>query len=1061
MKFDGEVNNLARPPHRRIAALLKIQPGETRLVARLATLYFILALSFVFVQSMAFGLFVAEYGPDFLPYSYISIAVVATLLAVVYLKLGERLSFPRLLKLNLLFTASICFLVWLGLLSPVAHYVAFLLPLLFQVLLNLSNLVIWPLAGRLMDIQQGKRLFGLVGAGLWLANIIGGLFVPFLVRRIGSVNLLLLAVFSILAAFFLLRRLLLAYRHSLESAAAPSPRTAASPPPTRWRPDAYILTIFGYTALWWAAFYFVDNIFFNRLSAQISDADQLTAFMGAVLSVTGLLAFITTTFLTSRLIALFGLRFGLIAMPLLVTACAGLLAFGGSLNAPALAIFGLSVSLKLLNVALGFSLSQSANAIVYQSLSERIRPRVQTTAEGIVQPLAIGSAGLLLAGLTAVLGFGYVGLSFVLLGLGLVWILAILYLNRGYVPALTKTINHRRLGESPLQINDPVMLALLRDHLSDPQPGAALYSLAQLEQFDQQVLLASLPALITHPSAEVRREAFLRIERYSVVEALPHLTQQLAVEADPLALEAGLLALGAISGGQADSLLSPYLESSDPPAVRGALTAFLKYHDSPAARQRFDHLLDSEIVSHRLMAAHILGRLALPGLDQACLRLLDDPSQEVRLSMLQSAARQPRASLVKPLLAACDSPHTSRLAVSALAGIGEPALPEIENALSEAASPELRTISLAQVLGDIGGAASIALLLTRLEAPDPVLRSQVLQSLSKCRYHSSDPTCLKELVETEAHSIAWTCAALRDLSPHQTGNPLPLALNQHLTQARQRLLLLLSFLLDRRSILAASEALASEESSNAAYAVEIIESQLPSGWSRFVLPALNLSNPADVLLGLAPLYPQPVQPAEARLQAIIDSSPPGGFTPWVRACAGYATRSISLQPPTSRKVEAFMLSTVEKVLILKSVGMFSQTPDDVLADVAGLLVEVDASPSQPLITLGEQGDSLYVIVDGRVQVHDGDRLLSYLGPREVFGEMALLDPEPRMASVTAIEPTRLFRLDQSAFYQLISERPEVSIGILRVLSSRLRDLTRRTAVASPAVNLSSEPLPTP
>lgn len=156
-----------------------------------------------------------------------------------------------------------------------------------------------------------------------------------------------------------------------------------------------------------------------------------------------------------------------------------------------------------------------------------------------------------------------------------------------------------------------------------------------------------------------------------------------------------------------------------------------------------------------------------------------------------------------------------------------------------------------------------------------------------------------------------------------------------------------------------------------------------------------------------------------------------------------------------------MLSTVEKVLILKSVGMFSQTPDDVLADVAGLLVEVDASPSQPLITLGEQGDSLYVIVDGRVQVHDGDRLLSYLGPREVFGEMALLDPEPRMASVTAIEPTRLFRLDQSAFYQLISERPEVSIGILRVLSSRLRDLTRRTAVASPAVNLSSEPLPTP
>ena len=125
--------------------------------------------------------------------------------------------------------------------------------------------------------------------------------------------------------------------------------------------------------------------------------------------------------------------------------------------------------------------------------------------------------------------------------------------------------------------------------------------------------------------------------------------------------------------------------------------------------------------------------------------------------------------------------------------------------------------------------------------------------------------------------------------------------------------------------------------------------------------------------------------------------------------------------------------------------MFSQTPDDVLADIADLLVEVFIGAGERIITQGEQGDSLFVIVDGRVRVHDNERLLSYLGEREVFGEMALLDPEPRMASVTALEPSRLFRLDQAAFYQLVAERPEVSIGIIHVLTGRLRSLTRDTA----------------
>jgi CRP-like cAMP-binding protein len=62
--------------------------------------------------------------------------------------------------------------------------------------------------------------------------------------------------------------------------------------------------------------------------------------------------------------------------------------------------------------------------------------------------------------------------------------------------------------------------------------------------------------------------------------------------------------------------------------------------------------------------------------------------------------------------------------------------------------------------------------------------------------------------------------------------------------------------------------------------------------------------------------------------------------------------------------------------------------------------------------------------------------------------MALLDPEPRSASVTAEDATRLFRLDQEPFYALMEERPEVAVGIIHVLSGHLRNRVRDLAELS-------------
>ena len=131
--------------------------------------------------------------------------------------------------------------------------------------------------------------------------------------------------------------------------------------------------------------------------------------------------------------------------------------------------------------------------------------------------------------------------------------------------------------------------------------------------------------------------------------------------------------------------------------------------------------------------------------------------------------------------------------------------------------------------------------------------------------------------------------------------------------------------------------------------------------------------------------------------------------------------------------------TIEKVLILKTVDTFARISDEVLAEVAQSLEELTILKGEVVFEKGDFGDSMFIIAQGRVRVHNGDQHLNYLDDRDVFGEMAILDPAPRVASITAVADTQLLRLDQDTLYELMEDRVEVAQGIIRVLSNHLRN----------------------
>ena len=142
-------------------------------------------------------------------------------------------------------------------------------------------------------------------------------------------------------------------------------------------------------------------------------------------------------------------------------------------------------------------------------------------------------------------------------------------------------------------------------------------------------------------------------------------------------------------------------------------------------------------------------------------------------------------------------------------------------------------------------------------------------------------------------------------------------------------------------------------------------------------------------------------------------------------------------------VDAVMgVMTADRLNVLRSVSIFAGTPDALLTEISAALEELRFPAGARIFSKGDLGESLYIIAEGQVRVHDGERTLSTLHRGDVFGEMAALDPEVRSASITALSDTRLFRLDRGPLYQVMAQRIDVAQGITHVLAQRLRTSLR-------------------
>jgi CRP/FNR family transcriptional regulator, cyclic AMP receptor protein len=138
------------------------------------------------------------------------------------------------------------------------------------------------------------------------------------------------------------------------------------------------------------------------------------------------------------------------------------------------------------------------------------------------------------------------------------------------------------------------------------------------------------------------------------------------------------------------------------------------------------------------------------------------------------------------------------------------------------------------------------------------------------------------------------------------------------------------------------------------------------------------------------------------------------------------------------------LILIEKILILKSLNLFKETPENILADLAPLMKEIEYEKDSVIFKEGETGDCMYIIHQGSIKIHKDSNTLAVLPENEVFGELSLLDADTRSATATANTDCVLFKIDQEPFYELMEERPEVAKGFIKILCQRLRVMNEKS-----------------
>jgi len=919
--------------------------------------------------------------------------------------------------------------------------------------------------------KSAKRLRPIVVNAAGMAWALGGFAVPGLVLLIGTADLLFLAAALFATAAFLVRLLV---RKDLGGQAARGARGT-----TLWagargglrfvRSEAVLRVLAVITVLGLLIELVLD--YQILAAAQIyfaTEPDRIASFMGTFYGVTGALALLAPITFSVRVLSRFGSARSSLVEPSLVLI--------GSLAFLAFPSFAAIVAVRGLHRLFKQALSSPARAQIQTVISPIRRAQAGALLKGVLAPLfyAAGAAALKL--LPEDLDIKWLSIASALLTAAAVLVVA-QRLRRAYVSALRRSVDQRQLDlgaarERGAAILDDEQISMFVDEVRDDDPDRAAFSVSLLAAADPVRARGPLVEALEHSADKVKCAALRSLAQVGQPEDAVAIAIVLAKGPGGDVERICLRTLAAI--GAHDALDEVRARTDDPSAhvralARACMARALLAHsdregavaadlaDAEQAIESFRALLASEEEEERAAAARAMGETHLcePVLDEAFAKLLSDPSLPVRNAAIQAAGNLCHPELITAVVSAFANAETAPAAFGAFAAMGEDMdqmIEPIEQALDDAPDEVVGRVAAALAAGI--GPNGDALLSELLAHEHRVIRYRAARALTARSHSTNWQPPPRELVRTAVRDelqtgygyyalltgIAQT-DGVADFDIEPEYEPIATEIRVRIRQTEQRMFGLLSLTANPRLVRSAWSKLRGGKAKEAASAVELLENALDSDVARLVIPFFE-PRPLRLRLrevrGEFPNADSYIDDPLAGLMSLPDQH--------LKCCAVlvYRDRIAAEYPEVLAEVEP-MLPLMQRVQFLRRVPLFSELSGEDLMQVAQIAEQTEFPADHVIFHKDDPGDVLYLIMRGRVSVRDGDREIVALGSKEFFGELAVLDDEPRSAGAVCVEDTALLSIAEADLEELMERRPAIAREIIRVLTRRLRTSTKLIA----------------
>jgi len=1016
------------------------------------------------------SLLLAHLGPSALPLVFVGASLLTVLGSLIYAMGVQRARNDiYFIKILLIFAILIS---WGALGAQFdKHWILPLVYCFYYVSQSVLTNHYWTFTGDFFDTLSAKRLFPLFVMGSSLGGVLGGLMVGFLSD---PQTLLVLWAGALVGTGVMLRSFRRRLRRwgplELEEADETSldgmrnsVRYLQKSSLGRW----LVVSCLGMTLALFVAQYLYSDIFAHTFR----DAEQLSIFLGRLLAITNLLEIIIEVVITPWLIRRMGVASANLVHPILTLAAFVLLASHYTLWAAIVA--------RMNRETVENALAGPVRGLVYNALPARFRGRMRAFLEGIVVYSGMVTAGLALlvvqGRLSPVMLCAAGSLT------GLLYLAANVKVRTEYLSTLVGELRAGRLDL--MEMGNEVGAAevarlgeLWEQQIVEESERPSRATLRMVSTLAERGVHDPLVKGCKHTHPALRKAC---LEALSAHQRPGHLALFIDALEDPVP-EIRLVAIRAlprhkprasVSGQAMRALVALQLRQQDPdPRVRAEAAARLG-SDAYTLLTRMAMGAPVEAVSALQVLPVDLLPLALEraededlhvraaALDclarhQACcgeepdaeepttLRLARDnvknQSPLVRTAALKLLACQGGDGAALHLLASSlgDQMHEVRqTAATLLAERGEAALPLAE--------PYLQSENRRAVTAAVGTLASIGTQKAR-ERLGQELRSRVRQAWAYLLW-------LHVLWPNGFERIEYSSKRVR--VPALTDEPAPpvdrskefLGLTLHNAALRnQRLAFeILERLEDAKVFRSVAKVLRFQNSRGRSDALEVLSNLGDREASHLLVLMLDDGQVEDKIPSLPPAVPRPGG-VDQVLQMALQSQ-----DRWIQLGAAGAAGKAG----ESQRRDDLM----ERLLMLRRVPLFAQMTLEQLEAINQLLQEEQYLQDEQVFREGDVGDELYILVDGEVRIMKGQGTpqeleLKRMTSVDYFGEMAILDDEPRSAGVQVTKDARLLVLKGEQLKDLVLQMPEIAFEIFKVLTSRIRQADDRLRSLQPKAN---------